>query len=241
MRMKFLAALGALALALFPAMAFAADNVAVTVGSGKTMGCKDISTVCYTQHIIVDLGGADISDTTLHALKTAEQTLYAATPTTTITRPADTNAYAADDAWADSTSAPTSGGATLSNACRVSGGSGVIVSALIVSSIDPATLLQGELWIGDSALTAVNDNAAFALSDADAIKIVPGGVIPFTLTHSQASAGSGTNSSYNVTGLNIAYTCSGTANLRFIPKVKNAYTPASAETLTVRLGVVGTN
>jgi len=36
----------------------AADNVAVTPGSGKTMGCLDISTVCYSKLIIYDTTGA---------------------------------------------------------------------------------------------------------------------------------------------------------------------------------------
>lgn len=162
---------------------------------------------------------------------------YAATLTTTVTRPADTNIYAVNDCWSDSTSAPTAGGFTFTAAGRVSGGAGVIASATIVSSIDPATLLQGEIWIFDSAPTAVNDNAAFALSDADALKLV--GVIPFTLASTQN--GSGTNSFYHIGGLGIGYACVGSANLRFLVKVKNAYTPASAEALTVRLGVVGSN
>jgi hypothetical protein len=173
------------------------------------------------------------------AVPTTESTTYATTLTASVTRPADTTQYTANDAWADSTSAPTSGGFTLTNACRVSGGSGVIVSATIVSSNDPTVLLQGEIELYDSSVTAVNDNAAFAISDSDEIKKVPGGTIPFLL--SSTKAGSGTNSEYTIGGLNIAYTCSGSANLRFLLKNKNAYTPASGEVLTVRFGVIGTN
>jgi hypothetical protein len=153
------------------------------------------------------------------------------TVTTTVTRPADTNAYAANDALSNSTSAPTSGGFTLSSLARASGGSGLITDIMIVSSNDPATLLQGELWLFDAATTNINDNAAFALSDGDALLLV--GVVPFTLASSQA--GSGTNSVYHATNLNIGFTCVGTADLRFLVKVKNAYTPANAETLTVRV------
>src|ERR1035437_6710104 len=40
------------------APAQAADNVAVTPGSGKTMGCLDISTVCFSKLIIYDTTGA---------------------------------------------------------------------------------------------------------------------------------------------------------------------------------------
>lgn len=155
---------------------------------------------------------------------------YGTTITSTATRAADTNAYVANDAWSDSASAPTAGGYTLTGMGRASGGSGIISDILIVSSNDPATLLQGELWLFDSAPTAINDNAAFALSDADAIKLVA--VIPFTLVTSQA--GSGTNSIAHITGINVGYTCVGSANLRYLVKVKNAYTPANAESLTIR-------
>src|ERR1017187_3616076 len=47
-----------LALLALAAPAQAADNVAVTPGSGKTMGCLDISTVCFSKLIIYDTTGA---------------------------------------------------------------------------------------------------------------------------------------------------------------------------------------
>src|ERR1017187_2596262 len=47
-----------LALLALAAPAQAADNVAVTPGSGKTMGCLDISTVCFSKLIIYDTSGA---------------------------------------------------------------------------------------------------------------------------------------------------------------------------------------
>lgn len=172
--------------------------------------------------------GTTTADGILDALLAGVGTL--STVSTSITRPADTTAYAANDAWADSTSSPTTGGFTLTGVGRVSGGSAYITDLIVVSSNDPATLLQGELWIFDSAVTAVNDNAAFALSDADALKLVA--VVPFTLASSQA--GSGANSYAHVQNLGVGVTCAGSANLRFLVKVKNAYTPASGEVLTVR-------
>jgi len=166
---------------------------------------------------------------------------YAAMVLTSVTRPANTTAYTANDAWSDSTSAPTSGGFTLANACRVSGGSGIITSVTIVSSIDPTTALQGEIWLFDSAFTNINDNAAWAMSDSDMLLMVAGGVIPFTLASNVAGATSGTSSFYTQGGLGIGFTCVGSANLRFGIKVKNAYTPASGEVLSVRLNIVQTN
>jgi hypothetical protein len=34
--------------------ALAADNLTVTVGSGKTLACKDLATVCFNEHMVVD-------------------------------------------------------------------------------------------------------------------------------------------------------------------------------------------
>jgi hypothetical protein len=102
---------------------------------------------------------------------------------------------------------------------------------MIVSTADPATLLQGELWIADAAMTNVNDNSAFAMADADAVNLVA--VVPFAMV--TTVAGSGTNSYAHLTGLGYGYTCVGSANLRYLVKVKNAYTPISAEVLTVRV------
>lgn len=162
---------------------------------------------------------------------------FAGTATATITRPADTTAYAVNDAWADSTSAPTSGGFTLSNVCSASGKTSALTTLTVVSSNDPATTLQGEIWLFNSSVTAVNDNAAFALSDADSIKLV--GKVPFSLETSQN--GSGTNSIFVANGLDLHVTCSGSANLRFLVKVKNAFTPASAEALQVAFAFKGDN
>lgn len=152
------------------------------------------------------------------------------TLTTTFTRPADTAVYTANDTMSDSTSAPTAGGFTITGASKRSGLGGIINSALIVNTNPAATPLQGELWIFDSAPTAINDNAAFALSDADAIKVVA--VIPFTL-----ATGATNNAMAFLSNLGIGFQCVGTANLRYLVKVINAYTPTSAEQMTVRLNI----
>lgn len=209
-----------------------ADNVAITAGSGTSIAADDISSVFYQRvkpQIGADGVAADWSSTNPGPI----YPIIGSTIVQSVTRPADTTAYTANDAWADSTSSPTTGGFTLTSMARASGGSGVIDSVTITSTNDPATLLQGEIWLFDQAATAVNDNAAFALSDSDVANLV--GVIPFTLQ--TTVAGSGTNSYALVSGVGIGYTCSGSANLRYLIKVKNAYTPASAEVLKVRFAV----
>lgn len=149
---------------------------------------------------------------------------------TTITRPADTTAYASGDAYADSTSAPTAGGYTFTGAAKRSGLGGVILGMTVVDSNAPGTPIQGEVWVFNSAATAINDNAAFALSDADALLLIA--KIPFVTFVEAAN-----NSIASVPNLQIPYQCSGSADLRFLVRVTNAYTPASAETLNVILFV----
>lgn len=143
---------------------------------------------------------------------------------TDVTRPADTSVYAVNDALSDSTSAPTTGGFTFTSAARSSGGSGIITDAFITTSADPGTLLQGEIVLFDQAVTNINDNAAFAISDTEVKTLI--GIIPFTLEDV------GNNGYYHARNLNIGFTCVGSANLRFLVRVKNAYSPASAEVLT---------
>lgn len=147
---------------------------------------------------------------------------------TDVTRPADTAVYAAADAISDSTTAPTAGGFTFTGAARKSGGSGIIIAATFASSNDPATRLAGELFIFDQAVTNINDNAAFVVSDAE-IKTIIAGVIPFSLFDA------GNNGFCAVNNLAIPFVCVGSANLRFLLRARNAYTPASAEVITCTL------
>lgn len=147
---------------------------------------------------------------------------------TSVTRPNDTNAYATGDTFADSTSAPTSGGFMLSNAARSSGGSGKITDAII--GLSGGEAMSGELWIFDQAATAKNDNAAFDVSDSDLLNLVA--VIPFACTDTTSS-----NSVSYVTGLDYRYTCVGSANLRFLVKVMAGFTPTAQSKLSICLKV----
>lgn len=147
-----------------------------------------------------------------------------------VTRPADTTAYAVGDAISDSTSAPTSGGFTLSNAARKSGGSGIITDICVMTSADPATRLAGEIFVFDQSVTNINDNSAFAVSDSEIKNCVA--VIPFALFDA------GNNGMCHAQGLNILFTCSGSANLRFLLRTRNAYTPASGEVISVTFKIL---
>ena len=143
---------------------------------------------------------------------------------TDVTRPADTAVYAVNDALSNSTTAPTTGGFTLSNIARKSGGSVLITDMIVTSSNDAATI-QGEVFLFNTAVTNINDNAAFVVSDTEIKTCV--GRVGFALEDV------GNNGFFHAQNLNILATCVGSANLRFLIRVKNAATPASAEVITV--------
>jgi hypothetical protein len=216
-----------------------ADNVLITAGAGTTISADDIGGGVLQQRAKATWGpdgtGNDTDDAAGKRFPVLASAPFA-TVATTVTRPSDTNQYTANDAWSDSTSAPTTGGFTFTSAARQSGGSGVITDVVIVSSANQATLMQGEIWIFDTAVTAINDNAAFTVSDTEYLTAVA--IIPFTMVSiGNATSGAGGNVGVQVSGLNIGFTTVGSANLRFLIKVINAYTPVSAETLTVRLKI----
>jgi len=142
-----------------------------------------------------------------------------------ITRPADATAYAANDALSNSTTAPTSGGFTLTGIARKSGGSVLITDVWVTNSNPAATPLQGEVFLFSQSVTNINDNAAWAVSDAEIKTCV--GRVGFALETG------GNNGFYHAQNLNILATCVGSADLRFLVRVKNAYTPTASEVLTV--------
>ena len=91
---------------------------------------------------------------------------------------ADGTAYNINDAMSNSTTAPTAGGFIIPNAARVSGGSGEIRGLTFITSAVQATPPSLEVVIFDTAVTNINDNAIFAVSDAEAKTFVD--TIPVT-------------------------------------------------------------
>lgn len=143
---------------------------------------------------------------------------------TSIQRPNDTTSYAINDAYADG--AAVAGGFTFTGAVRASGKSAIITDLLIINTNPAATPLQGILCVFDTAITAIADNAAFGFSDAEALTQVA--EIPF------AMAVGANNNRVHLQNLGIGVTTVGSANLRFIVKVTNAYIPVAQETLSFR-------
>lgn len=216
-----------------------ADNVTLP-GTGLDVKTREKSAK-HVQAVELDFGGAGAVDILQKGQGSAAQSIPVVTPSddlvtvsAMITRPADTTAYASGDAFANSTSAPTAGGFTLTSVARASGGSGIILGAVIsMSGPNAGAPINGELWIFDQAVTAINDNAAFAISDAEAQTLVA--LIPFT-----ANRSGGNNAVAFIPNIMAGFTCIGSANLRFLVKVVAAYTPASGEVMSVRAMILRT-
>ncbi len=148
--------------------------------------------------------------------------------TQTITRPANTTAYAAGDVIS------TTGGAVIAftGAHLDNGGSGLIIAAHLIVSTNEAADLVADLVLFDATVTAVADNSPMVDSDAEAVTYI--GTVPFT-TPTDLGAN---NVAYTVTGLNLPYVCGASSTSIFgLLVARNAYTPASAAVFTLRLGV----
>jgi len=71
---------------------------------------------------------------------------------------------------------------TFANAVRITGGTGVIESAVLIDkAVQSASI---ELWLFDAAPTPPADNAAWTISDGDALQCI--GVIPFQVYYASA-------------------------------------------------------
>ena len=213
-----------------------ADNVTIPVqGSGTTtpiIATDDVSGVHY-QEVKIDLGGDGTSSPLVRGQQTAANSIPVTSPSdevvtvsVDITRPADTTAYAVGDAFANSTSVPTANGFEFTAVARGTGKSAILTDVVVVYS-NPAPDITGELWIFDSAIAAVNDNAAFTLSDTDAKKLIA--IVPFATNKSATN-----NKAVHVGNLSHLCTCVGTDDLKFFVKIMQAMTPASGDVLTVR-------
>lgn len=93
---------------------------------------------------------------------------------------------------------------TLANAARVSGGGGTIVGVSLISAAD--IIGAYDVLITDSSITLASDNAVYAISDADALKIVG-------LVQLAGAYDIGNNRIGQAYNLAIPYVCSGSTSL----------------------------
>lgn len=155
------------------------------------------------------------------------------------TRPSDTNAYAAGDVVADSTSAATV--MTFTAVTRGKKATAIIQEAILIDGANQSTKLDSELWLFDIAPASYgNDNAAFTPTDAELESLV--GVIPFSSSDwkvGDATSGASGNCVNHAQNLSmVVNTTKDSSDLFGVLIARNAYTPVSAGTFHVRLKVL---
>jgi hypothetical protein len=144
----------------------------------------------------------------------------------TFTRPADTTAYTAGDVVCNA--------ATLVFPRCARNGSAVLQHAKIVTSANVATKPDLDLWLFDTTIAAVADNAAFAPTDAEMLTLIA--VVPFATADFKVglsgSGGSG-NAVCEIKNLGIPLNAS---TLYGQLVARNAYVPIASEVFKITLG-----
>jgi hypothetical protein len=152
--------------------------------------------------------------------------------TVDITRPANTTTYANGDIIAGTGSPATI--ITLPNMGAFAGGGGIILSALLISSNAPTLPLDAALHIFDTAFTMAADNAASAITAAEAKRQVVQPIM-FSGGNSFGVTGAASRITPGYPG-NAAYKClAGTRDMKAALIALNAYVPISAEVFTLNL------
>lgn len=149
-----------------------------------------------------------------------------------LTRPNDTNAYAANDAITTATSSAS--GYTFSNCARVNAGCGTIQDAELILSDPNATLCNFELWLFDAAPAVPNDNAAFAFTDAEAATVTA--VLKF---YASDYSDSSNNRIYHMANPPRSFKCASASKALYgVLKTLTAFTPVAQATHRVKLKII---
>lgn len=145
---------------------------------------------------------------------------------TSFARPADTTAYAA----LDTVSPATTANLTFTNIARVSGGSGYIVKARLMTN-QSTNIARYRLHLFHTAPTAIADNAPYTLLFANAANRV--GHIDFPAL---ATEGTGSNSARSsVDTVRLGFITSGGRDLIGILETLDAFTPTSGQQFFIEL------
>jgi len=152
------------------------------------------------------------------------------TLTASYTRPANTTLYTANDAMAESTSAPT---ALTFGPASDARANGWLVGARCVDAVNATTLPQLRLFLFNASPTAVNDNSPFTLSDANLRTCI--GFLDFTtFTAGDDTSGAGGNA-LSIAPVDQPFAINGP--VYGLVKVLNGYTPVSAEVFNFYLDI----
>lgn len=178
--------------------------------------------------------GSDPNDTA-HGRTGGYTTIVSASKT----RPNNVTAYAIGDILNESTSAGTI--ITFSNVGRTVGNSGIINAVQIVDSANQSIKPLLALWLFNAPPATVNDNAAFAPTDAELEDSLLGVATfnGFDAYVGDASAGAGGNYMIQIRNENILFKCAAASkDLYGILQHLAAYTPVANEKFTIKLGLL---
>jgi hypothetical protein len=147
-----------------------------------------------------------------------------------ITRPANTDAYAAGDVIGTAATQQI----TLTADQLREKSSGVILKAQVISTASPTALATLELWLLKAAVAAQADSAAFAITDAEIQAAV---VATIALGNSRVGLASGNTVYESDSALYSFQLPDFRKDLIGILVVRNAYVPISGEVFTVNVSV----
>ncbi len=158
----------------------------------------------------------------------------------TITRPADTDQYTARDVVANSTTSPvvaTFSGCGIPRNVGNDAGSGLIRSATLIHSSYVSTGPDFLLFLFTVSPTTQNDNAEFAVTDADLLTCI--GTIPFTTwVIGKNTGGAGGSQIDYEKDVNLVFRCAaGDQDLYGIMIELSTYTPVSGESFKIVLNI----
>lgn len=147
-----------------------------------------------------------------------------------ITRPADTTAYAAGDAISDNATTPTSGGYFSFTLSGINGGAFTLIDFTLHKSAQGSTNATFDLLLFTTLpdLAGFEDNAALGITDAEMKECK--GVVRFAAAD---WANVGTGDIQTVTKCIGVVAGSSTMTIYGILTAQAAYTPGSAEVLTL--------
>jgi hypothetical protein len=212
-----------------------ADNSPITPGTGLNVASDEVSYSGDTTQVqIVQLGlvtGSEGSRTLAKVAAGSELPVksggFVFTTTVEKTRPADTNAYIANDCVAEATS-----GATVWTfaVARTATGSGTINGAFLQTD-DAADVSRMEIDLYDDTITAINDNAEATRLYTNAAKYI--GTITFPALVKKTT--NSTSADAEVRGLAMPFICVGSSSIYGIVRKLDADTPVSGAKYSITL------
>ncbi len=175
--------------------------------------------------VSIDQATANANEVVTKTGSTTNAGGYTAFVSSTITMSV-AGAYATGD-YMGTTTSPQS----FTSVVRTSGGTGIIKSLIISDKITTANVAM-ELWVFSATFTAPTDNAAWAISDAEALTVL--GIIPIVTSKWYASSN---NQIYIDDTINIVIKPAATS--LFYALVARGTTPAfTSADITINLGIL---